>query len=63
MWLRSVWLGVTEMSTSPNAKSVVKTMPIAASSFTRLVSRMTPMRPTARRPNTMAPSANGAPKM
>ena len=34
MWLRSVWLGVTEMRTKPNAKRVVKTIPIAASSLT-----------------------------
>ena len=62
MWFRSVWLGVTEMSTRPSAKRVVNTMPMAASSFTLLVSRIAPMRATARSPNTSAPSANGAPR-
>ena len=61
MWFRSVWLGVTEISTRPSANRVVKTMPIAASSLTRLVPRIAPMSATARNPNTSAPSANGAP--
>ena len=61
MWLRSVWLGVTEIITSPAANRVVKTMPMAASSLMRLVPRTRPMRPTARKPKTTAPSANGTP--
>ena len=63
MWLRSVWLGVTEIRTSPRAKRVVKTMPMAASSFTRLVPRTSPIMPTARNPKTTAPMANGTPRM
>ena len=63
MWLRSVWLGVTEMSTRPRANSEVNTIPIAASSLTRLVLRTTPIRVTAISANTSAPSANGAPTM
>ncbi|CPU64119.1 Uncharacterised protein [Mycobacteroides abscessus] len=61
MWLRSVWLGVTEMRTRPSANSVVNTTPIAASSLTRDVSRTAPMSSTASSPKTSAPSANGAP--
>ena len=61
MWLRSVWLGVTEISTSPSANNVVNTIPIAASSLIREVSRTTPIRATAAKPKITAPSANGAP--
>lgn len=63
MWLRSVWLGVTEIRTRPSANSVVNTMPMAASSLIRPGLRTAPMSPTARKPKTMAPNANGTPKM
>jgi hypothetical protein len=61
MWKRSTWDGITLTSTSPSANRPVKTMPIAASSLTRLVRLSPPIRPTAPAPNTNAPAANGAP--
>ena len=63
MWFKSVCDGVTEISTKPRANMVVNTMPIAASSFTLEVSRTTPIRPTAKKPNSTAPTANGTPTM
>ena len=61
MWKRSVCDGITLTSTSPSANRPVKTMPIAASSFTRLVRFSPPIRPTAPAPKMNAPAANGAP--
>ena len=63
IWFRSVFDGVTEISTRPNANMVVNTMPIAASSRTRPLRRTPPMSATATSAAMTAPTAKGAPKM
>lgn len=60
-WCRSIWLGFFEISTTPRANSVVKTMPMVASSLTRLVPRTSQINATAMPAKTRAPSANGTP--
>ena len=61
IWFRSVLEGVTETSTRPSAKRVVKTMPIAASSRTRPLRCTAPIRVTATSAAITAPTAKGMP--
>ena len=63
MWVRFVWLGVTEMSTRPSANRDVNTIPMDASSLTLLVPRSPPISTTASTPATSAPTVNGMPRM
>ena len=61
MWFRSTWDGVTETRTSPRANKVVNTIPMAASSLTRLVALTPPIMATASTPKIDAPTAKGQP--
>lgn len=62
-WVRSTELIIFEISISPSAKRVVKTIPITASSLILVLFLMYPMRTTASMANTKAPSPKGIPSM